>query len=83
MFPILLANKDSKNIMIWDYVWAVEHVLFSTKGWEPTFLIRAFGLSEELSTEVGFAFSNNGLKSQDLRFRMKKKQLFDIFDNVS
>ena len=36
------------------------------------FLIRAFGLSEELSTEVGFAFSNNGFKSQDLRFGMKK-----------
>ena len=37
--------------------------LTSSKGWEPTFLIRAFGLSEELSTKVGFAFSNNGLKS--------------------
>ena len=36
------------------------------KGWEPTFLIRAFGLSEELSTKVGFAFSNNGLKSKIL-----------------
>ena len=44
-----------------------------TDGWEPTFLIRAFGLSEELSTQVGFAFSNNGLKSQDLRFRIEKK----------
>ena len=41
------------------------------KGWEPTFLIGAFGLSEEPSTEVGFAFSNNCLKSQDLRFGMK------------
>ena len=38
----------------------------SGKGVEATFLIRAFGLSTELSTEVGFAFSNNGLKSQDL-----------------
>ena len=45
------------------------------KGWEPTFLIGAFGLSEELSTKVGFAFSNNGLKSQDLRFRMKKNYM--------
>ena len=45
------------------------------KGWEPTFLIGAFGLSEELSTEVGFAFSNNGLKSQDLRFGMKKNYM--------
>ena len=52
------------------------------KGWEATFLIRAFGLSGELATKVGFAFSNNGLKSQDLRFRMKKK-LYDLFDNVS
>ena len=47
----------------------------SQKGWEPTFLIGAFCLSEELSNEVGFAFSNNGLKSaillimsHDLRF---------------
>ena len=47
--------------------------LTSSKGWEPTFLIRAFGLSEELSTKVGFAFSNNGLKFQDLQFEMKKK----------
>ena len=44
------------------------------KGWEPTLLIGAFGLSEELSTKVGFAFSNNGLKSQDLRLKMKKKK---------
>ena len=50
------------------------------KGWEATFLIRAFGLSEELYTKVGFAFSNNGLKFLDLRFRMKKNYLFD---NVS
>ena len=50
------------------------------KGWEPTFLIRAFGLSEELSTEVGFAFSNNGLKSQDLQFAMIF--FYDLFDNV-
>ena len=35
-------------------------------GWEPTFLIRAVGLYEELSPEVGFAFSNNVLKSKDL-----------------
>ena len=36
------------------------------KGWEAMFLIGAFGLSEELSTKVGFAFSYNGLKFQDL-----------------
>ena len=42
------------------------------KVWEAMFPIRAFGLSEELSTEVGFAFSSNGLKSQDLQFRMQK-----------
>ena len=47
-------------------------VIYSSKDWEPTFLIGAFGLSEEISTEVGFAFSNNGLKSQDLQFGMKK-----------
>ena len=55
--------------------------LLSFKGWEPTFLIGAFGLSEELSTKVGFAFCNNGLKSRDLRFGIKK--LYDLFDNVS
>ena len=48
------------------------------KGWEATFLIKAFDLSEELSTEVGFAFSNNGLKSQDLQSRMKKS-ISDFF----
>ena len=53
-----------------------------SKDWELTFLFRAFGLSEELSTEVGFVFSNNGFKSQDLRFRMKKK-IYGLFDNVS
>ena len=47
-------------------------------GWEATFLIRAFGLSEELSTKVGFAFSNNGLKCQDLQFIMKKLYEFTI-----
>ena len=36
------------------------------------FFIGAFGLSEELSNEVGFAFSNDGLKSQDQRFGLKK-----------
>ena len=46
----------------------------SHRGWEASFLIRFFGLSGELSTKVGFAFSNNDLKSQDLRFRMKKKK---------
>ena len=40
------------------------------------FLIEAFGLNEELSTKVGFAFSNNGLKSQDLRFGMRKNIIF-------
>ena len=35
----------------------------SAKGWEATFLIRDFGLSEEMSTKVGFAFSNNGFKA--------------------
>ena len=49
-------------------------------GWEPTFPIGAFGLSEEMSTMVGFAFSNNGLNSQDLQL---KKYIYDIFDNVS
>ena len=51
------------------------------KGWETNNFIRAFGLFEELSTEVGFAFSNNGLKSQDLLIRMKK--IYDLFDKVS
>ena len=45
------------------------------EGLGKTFLIRAFGVSRELSTEVGFSLSNNGLKSQDLRFRMKKKYM--------
>ena len=53
-----LSDGPSKNVLV--------------KGWELMFLIRAFGLSEELSTEVGLAFSNNGFKSQDLRLRMKK-----------
>ena len=48
------------------------------KGWEATFLIKAFCLSRELSTEVGFAFSYNGLKSQDLQFRMIFLMLFLI-----
>ena len=51
------------------------------KGWEPVFLIRALGLSKDLSTKVGFAFSDKGLKSQDLRFRTKT--IFALFDNVS
>ena len=39
------------------------------------FLIKAFGLYEELSIKVGFAFSKNGIKSQDLQFGMKKKNI--------
>ena len=39
------------------------------------FLIRDFGLSEELSNEVGFVFFNNGWKSKDLRFRIKKNYM--------
>ena len=38
-------------------IWAI-----LSMGWEPMLLMRAFGLSKELSTKVGFAFSNNGLK---------------------
>ena len=53
---------------------------YNGKGWEATFLIRAVGLSEELSIKVCFAFSNNGLKSQDLQFRMTF--FCDIFYNV-
>ena len=49
--------------------------IIAVKGWEATFLIRAFGLSGELSTEVGFAFLYNGLKSQDLRLRMKNNHM--------
>ena len=45
------------------------------KSWEPTFLIRDFGFYEELSTKVGFAFSNNGLKLQDLQFGMEKNYM--------
>ena len=52
------------------------------KGWEPTFLIGALVLSEELSTKVGFAFSNNGLQPRDLRFGMKKK-IYGLFDKVA
>ena len=33
---------------------------FAIKGWELTFLIRAFGLSEKLSIGVGFGFSDIG-----------------------
>jgi hypothetical protein len=51
-------------------LWWVENLSF-LMGLEPTFLIGAFGLFKELSTKVGFAFSNNGWKCQDLRFGMK------------
>ena len=52
---------------------------FSLKGWALTFLMRGFGLSNKLSIKVGFAFSNKGLKSKDLRFRMKKKKFMLFF----
>ena len=42
------------------------------KSWALTFLMRGFGLSKKLSIEVGFAFYNKCLKSQDLQFRIKK-----------
>ena len=47
---------------------------FQPKGWELTFLIRAFGLSERLS--IGVGCSDKGLKSQNLRFRKKKIVFF-------
>ena len=58
------GNVDG-NFFIEIFIWNF-HRSLGGKGWEETFLIQAFGLSEELSTEVGFAFSKNGLKSQDL-----------------
>ena len=39
------------------------------------FLIRAFDMSEEVSSKVGFAFSKNGLKFQDLQFGSKKNYM--------
>ena len=54
------------------------------KVWEPTVLIGAFGLSEELSTEVGFAFSDNGLKLiQRSTIWTGKKNVMIFFDDVS
>ena len=46
------------------------------KGWAQTFLTRGFGLSKKLSIKAGFAFSNKGLTSKDLQFRMKKYMPF-------
>ena len=48
-------------------------------GWELMFLIKAFGLSKELSTRVGiFLLSINGLKCKNLQFGMKKYMTFLI-----
>ena len=41
-----------------------------------TIVSRGFGLSNQLSIEVVFSFSNKGLKSQDFKFRMKKKNIY-------
>ena len=46
------------------------------KGWELTFFVRAFGWSEKRSINVGFGFSDKGLKSQNLQFRTNKKYVF-------
>ena len=54
-------------------IWGIVFVYIKNnwqKGWALPFLMRGFGLSKTLSIEVGFAFSNKGLKSQDLRLRM-------------
>ena len=62
------------------------NIRISCKSWALTFVMRGFWLSKKLSIEVGFAFSNKGLKSQDLRFRMKKKLIicsfFIMFNDV-
>ena len=48
------------NKVIWKFsFWQIN-------GLEPKFIINAFGLSKELSTDVGLAFSNKVLKSKDL-----------------
>ena len=47
--------------------------MFKPMGWELTFIIRAFGLSAELSIVVGFGFSDKGLKYKNLQIRTKKK----------
>ena len=69
--PLLLAGQPQK-LLLGDLLFHSIALHGNTKGWEAMFLIRAFGLSRELSTEVGFAFSNNGLKLKDLRFMMKQ-----------
>ena len=55
IFSMLFLNFTSKNPNLAKNL---------TKGWEATFLIRAFGLSEEESTEVGFAFSKGKVQKK-------------------
>ena len=54
----------------------------SDKGCQPTLLIRAFGLSEELSTEVGLPFLTMVWNPKIFDLELKKN-IYDLFDNVS
>ena len=47
--PSSLHGEDKSPISLW-----------LSMGWEAAFLIRAFGLSGELSTKVGFVFQRIG-----------------------
>ena len=51
---------------------------FSSKGWDPSFLIRAIGLSEKVVISFGFVFSGLGLKSQNLQLHQKKIKCFFV-----
>ena len=49
-----------------------------TQGLGTNISFWTFCLSEEISTKVSFAFSNNGLKSEDLQFGMKKSYMISL-----
>ena len=72
-------NVNKLSCALLQTVLYFDHIMYD-KGWEPMFIMGAFGLFKELSTKVGFAFSSNCLKSQDLQFGIKKINC--LFDNV-
>ena len=77
-FPVLSwslpsTSKDGQ-IYVETTKWIESHFgrLEHSQGWDPTFLIRAIGLSEKLVISFGFVFSDLGLKSQNLHVNPKK-----------
>ena len=63
------------HLTSWNWLSLSIAFFFCKKDLALTFLMRGLGFSKKLKIEVGFAFSNKGLKFQELWFEMTKNYM--------